>query len=202
MALIKGVNCGFVTTAPTADPTETGVVVDRLAMALKDTSPVGNNRITEIGWYQSNPGNDATGYGCGIYSHDAVNDRPDALIEQAIGQAVMPNLAGWYSYTGLAIDIVGNTPYWIAVIVTDTANPNNTDYVNAVGERCCSKPRPFGSFPNPWGKSEEELARLVAFYAKYEAVGSPPSASADRTITVSSESRISTVKSENRIISI
>ena len=55
MALVKGTNCGFVTVAPTTDPTGGGATtIDQTSQALKDTSPVGATVITEIGWWCNN----------------------------------------------------------------------------------------------------------------------------------------------------
>ncbi len=71
MALVLGTNCGFVTVAPTSDPTGTiNDVQNTFAYASKFTSPATAIKVTEIGWYCDNATQEAN-FEVGIYDHDS-----------------------------------------------------------------------------------------------------------------------------------
>lgn len=177
MALVKGTNCGFVSVAPSADPAATGGAIDNFGIGFKATSPAGNNNVTELGWYQPLANNDAADYCCGIYSHDAGNNRPNALIAtQSSGQSSMANTAGWYKYTGLSISLTASTTYWIAAGVENVTNQNQVDYAADAGEKYDWKFTATGALPSPWGASSGTFGRLIAIFAKYVAAGVAPTA--------------------------
>lgn len=60
MALVKGTNCGFLTESPSGDP-DAGAsgTQDGYTAVQNVTSPAGNNKIIELGWYQNFSSNDA-----------------------------------------------------------------------------------------------------------------------------------------------
>ncbi|MCJ7805918.1 hypothetical protein MUP46_04735 [Patescibacteria group bacterium] len=165
MALVKGTNCGFVTTAPTADPAGTFLTIDTRAFGFKDVAPAGVVRVTEIGWW-CDTASEAANFDVGIYSHDSGNNRPNALIGSASNNA-KGTTAGWKVVTGLDISITAGTTYWLGVQLDDTATPTGTDYANDAAEK---QDRKTGqtSLPDPWGASSGTAAQLLAFYAVYE----------------------------------
>jgi hypothetical protein len=171
MALVKGTNCGFVSAAPSADPNETGSVLDAYQVALKDTAPAGTNHVTAIGFYQSSATNGAAAYTAGIYSHDAVNTRPNTLLAaQSSGQSTAATTVGWYAYTGLTIDIVDATTYWVGIGMENVAGQNNVDTVASAGDQynydnVGGAP---GYLQDPWdGGAAAHFHSLAAIYALY-----------------------------------
>lgn len=167
MAVALGTNSGFVSAAPSADPATTDGQVGAYAIAQKDTSPAGTNKVTALGWYQANAGNSESDYSCGIYSHDAGNDRPNALIAtQSSGQSVPVNTEEWLSYTGLNISLTASTTYWIAATAEDVASDCKTDY-STTGDMDYKSGGP--PLPSPWGSSSGSLDRVYSIYALYEA---------------------------------
>ncbi len=162
MALVKGTNCGFVTTAPTADPGGTNWVLDTYAYGFKDVAPAGAAKVTEIGWWCDNA-TEAADYDVGIYSHDAVNNRPNGLIGVARNNA-KGTTSGWKRVTGLNISISAATTYWIGVQLDNTATNTNYNYTGQAGEKDDWKTSQT-SLPDPWGTSSGTGADLTAFYA-------------------------------------
>ena len=85
MAVTIGTDSGFVDSAPSGDPGSLGYpTIDYFAFACKDTSPVGTNKITEVGWWCQTDidATDApTNWEMAWFSHDAVNDRPNVQID-------------------------------------------------------------------------------------------------------------------------
>jgi len=165
MALVKGTNCGFVTVAPVADPAASNEVLDTRAHGLKDVAPAGAVRVTEIGWW-CDTASEAADFDVGIYSHDAVNDRPNVLIGSSVNNP-KGLTAGWKVISGLNIAITPGTIYWIGVQLDDTATATNHNYQATTGEKRDYKASQT-SLPNPWGASTLTAARLVSSYALIE----------------------------------
>jgi len=173
MALTLGTNCGFVTTAPTSDPAASAYGIDNYVHAMKVTSPAGSNNLTEIGWWQSNGGNDAAAYECGIYSHDAVEDEPNAIVGSvSTGQSTTASTTAWNKYTGLSQAITASTTYWLGVFVENVGGANRTDRTTGTGTRICTMAAAVELYTN-WddGKSSSILDQTEAIFGKYEAAG-------------------------------
>lgn len=162
MALAKGTNCGFVSGAPSADPGASAAATDTYSVALKDTSPVGAVQVTEIGWWCDNA-TEAANYQVAIYTHDAGNNRPDAIIGSA-SEAAKGTTAGWKKITGLSIPISPSTIYWIALQLDDTATNTNTDWAASAGDKFDYKASQT-SLPSSWGISDGTYAYLRGTYA-------------------------------------
>lgn len=169
MGLTLNTNCGFVTTAPTADPA-TGLAQTQEAWssAMKDTAPVGATSVTEIGWWVDNATQEAN-FDVAIYTHDAGNNRPDDLIGTASTAAKGTSGTLWKSITGLSIPITAGTVYWIGVQLDTTATSTNTERDTVSGSRKAHKYSPGQTaLPDPWGVSDQEGAdQATAFYAVY-----------------------------------
>jgi len=165
MALTMGVNQGLVTESPVADPTANyNENIDNYVRAIKVTSPVGSNKITQMGWWCNNETQEAN-FEFGLYSHHAGNDKPDARLFHSITNAKGTN-AGWKT---AVVDwaMVAETIYWIAVQVDDTATSTKCDY-ERTSDRTSYKGS-TGGLSNPYPAGSTESIWPYAIYAKYEA---------------------------------
>lgn len=125
MALVTGTNCGFVRTAPTADPAGGAPAgIDTWSVAIKATAPAGPSRIVEMGWWCDNA-TEAANYQLGLYS-DAGAGEPELRLQRTSDTA-KGITAGWKVVTGLDWRIEANTVYWLAVQLDDTATATNMD---------------------------------------------------------------------------
>ncbi len=121
MALTFGTNCGFVETAPTGIPTTSfGTNVDGNATALKHTSPSTARRIVEIGWYCRDDTEEAN-FEVAIYA-DSGSTSPETLIGTIDATNAKGTDDGWKRVTNLDIPIDGDTIYWIAFQLDETAS--------------------------------------------------------------------------------
>ncbi len=172
MALVLGTNCGFVTEAPTADPTgaSNDFWVDTRALAFKVTSPEGATKVTEIGWWCDTATQEAD-FDVGIYDHNSGDGNPEARIGVSADNA-KGTTAGWKKATGLNIAITEDTIYWIAVQCDDTSTTTKTDGTNTVGQEWDAKTS-MTALPNPWGSTSFGQASLLAIYAVYETGAAP-----------------------------
>lgn len=165
MALVKGINCGFVTSAPAGDPGEGVVAYNTYAWALKDTAPAGAKRVTQIGWWCDNATEEAN-FEVGIYEHNVGDNNPEAPVhlEQTNAKGTS---SGWKRVTGLNIAITGGVIYWPGVQLDDTATETNGNRVDAGGAKTDIKAGQT-TLPNPWGASGTSYEHLHAIYAVYE----------------------------------
>ena len=123
MALVIGTNCGFVSTAPTADPAEFSQACDGFGYAVKDTTAAsGETYITEIGWYCDNATSN-TNFEVGLYDDDGGD--PGTLLEVERTHA-KGTTAGWKT-ASVAWNIESNTIYWIAFQLDNLASTTNTN---------------------------------------------------------------------------
>ena len=166
MALVIGTNCGFVTTAPTADPDDGLVSVDNSAVSLKDTSPSGNNIVTEIGWWCDNATEEAN-FEVGIYDHNGGDDEPEAVVGSLNQTNAKGTGSGWKVVTGLNISISASTVHWIAVQLDNTSTATLTN-TGGSGRRAVLTS--VSTLPSPWGTSFAFGSNLTATYAKTEPV--------------------------------
>lgn len=165
MALVKGTNCGFVTAAPTGDPAESASTVDNAAQALKDTAPVGAEKVTEIGWYCGNATQEAN-FEVGIYEHNAGDDNPEALVAKEATNAKGTGI-GWKKATSLNIAITAGQVYWLAVQLDNTATATMLDSKVDGGQKIDVKGSQV-TLTDPWGVSGATYGQLISVYAVYE----------------------------------
>lgn len=156
MALVKGTNCGFVTVAPTTDPSGTSTNHNALSLAIKVTSSALDSKITEIGFWSTTTTDLA--YTAGIYSHDSVNNRPLDIIGSSGGN--FNEGSGWHTKT-VDIDIEGNTIYWIAIACDGFPN---FDFQALTGEKRDHKNNTGSTLPDPWGVSSGTSNTWRAIY--------------------------------------
>jgi len=167
MALVEGTNCGFVTSAPSADPTASSNPIDNYARVSKFTSPAGAITVTEIGWWCDGATEEANFEVC-IYDHDAGNDKAKDIVGVSRTNA-KGTTSGWKKATGLSISITGNTIYWIGVQLDDVATETRTNY-DSQSYRWGVTASGATTLPDPWDGSAESNA-LMAFYAIYTTTG-------------------------------
>lgn len=180
MSLVLGTNCGFVTSAPTADPNATqGGDVGNHCLAIRDsTLPSGDWIITEIGWWQSRDDNSDAAYNCAIYTDTGSPTKPYTLIAtQNSGNSTGASSPGWKKYTGLSISITGGVAYWIAAGVQTAANQCRVEYTYQTGRGYRAGDELLVSGPtivDPWNSSGEWVADdyLFGIYAVYEEASS------------------------------
>jgi len=163
MALVLGTNCGFVTTAPTADP-DTGYytfTLDNQTNASKYTSPATAQSVTEIGWWCDNA-TQAADFEVGIYSHDSNNNTANLLIGKSSPTAKGTD-AGWKKAT-VAIPITENTIYWIATQCDNTATATFCDCIYDAAYKKDRTSNGSTSLPSTW-TYQDTSTRLAGFYA-------------------------------------
>lgn len=122
MALVIGTNCGFVTTAPTADPSASNTSFDTRANALKDTSPNNAVKITEIGWWCDNA-TEESNFEVGLYDNNSGRAGNRLYVEATNAKGTD---SGWKTVT-VNWNISESTIYWIGVQLDDTSTTTNTN---------------------------------------------------------------------------
>jgi hypothetical protein len=126
-----GTSAGFVTTAPTADPTGTASPVDTYSTAGKFVAPADATAINSMGWWNDNA-TEAANFDIGIYSHVAGTNLPGTLL--ASTTVAKGTTSGWKT-ANVSTTITGGTTYWLAVQFDDTATATNIDYSAITGSR-------------------------------------------------------------------
>jgi len=173
MAVSAGVNCGFVTVAPTADPAfSQDLLADTRNNANKWVAPQGVTRVTEIGWYCNNA-TEESNFEVALYAHDAVNDRPGEIIGQSQTNAKGTD-AGWKRSTALNIPITPGVTYWIAVQLDDTSTTTNMDREDSGSVSKLDYKASATTQVNPWGTSDNSLNSVEAMYALTDCIVPTP----------------------------
>ncbi len=170
-ALVKGTNCGFVTVAPSVDPSATAAAVDALAVGLKDAAPA-TGTVTEIGFWVDSQGDEGQNWEVAIYDHDAGNDRPNIIIGSDKTNTLSAG-AGWKSVTGLSIAITSGTTYWIAIQVDNSTTATNYNYGVVDANRYYYLTSQT-TLPDPFGAGGTAVTRLNSIYAVYTISGATP----------------------------
>ena len=169
MALVKGTNCGFVTVAPTAIPDGAGnLVPDNISTALKDTTPAGDIRITEIGWFSTNATQEAN-FEVGIYDHNVGDNNPESLLGGVSRTNAKGTDEGWKVVSGLDIRLGGGVDYWIAFQLDNTPTGTVLEFDADAGEKTDTIAAQT-TLIDTWGVSSTTDAGLCAIYAVVEIV--------------------------------
>lgn len=137
-ALVLGTNYGFVTTAPTANPTASGLSTDWYARAVIDTSSLTAGTITEMGWFSSTEANPQADYEVGLYV-DEGNDEPEQRLYVSTGHTTQENTSKWNVVSGLNWEISPNTTYWLAFQVDNTDPLTAIDFYSSGGPGVADK---------------------------------------------------------------
>lgn len=164
MALALGTSSGFVTVAPTADPTGGSTVdVDGASVVTKDTSPADAAKITEIGWYR-NAGTNGANFEVGLYSDSA--GVADARL--FVANTNSSTLTGWITVT-VDWTISPSTAYWLALQMDSHAGSSAIDFETSGGAGIDSRGGQ-STLNDPYGGgSVSDADGMYAIYALVEA---------------------------------
>lgn len=161
-ALVLGTNCGFVLSAPTADPEGIGLSMSSRVVALRVTVPADADTITQVLWFLEASDDDTINMG--LYTNDVGNENPEARIY--IGTPFSKGTdAGWKSQNvSWDVSIYQSQIMWIAGLngtgVTDT---NYT--ADEAGERWVRYSSSV--LPNPWTDTTANADSLLAICVVY-----------------------------------
>ena len=163
MALTLGTNAGFVTVAPTADPSDGLSNFDTEAKALKDTSPATAIKITEIGWFCENA-TEETNFEVGIYAADGGSGAAGTLLFSDITNAKGTD-AGWKTVT---VDwaISSSTTYWIAIQIDNTATA--TEVGSSSVSTSARDNKAASTLPDPFNSGAFTADQAYSIYALVE----------------------------------
>lgn len=187
MAVVTGVNSGFVTVAPVGDPAATNNPTDTDATAVKGTGPAGVNNITEIGWWCDNATQEAN-FEVGLYDHDVPTNKPGNLLFSDTVNAKGTG-SGWKVVSGLEWSIDAGTIYWIAIQLDNTATTTQANFT-AVGASVLTVIDPAHTeLTDPFGGGNQNNFPF-AIYAKHEAAGDVEEGT--KTITAAAAASLST----------
>lgn len=158
-----GDDMGFCAAAPTSDPAGSTSNFDSKCNAVKDTTSSDFNQVTEMGWWCNNA-TEAADFQVGIYSHDAVNDEPDALL-QTSGDIAKGTTSGWKTSGSLTWSLSASTTYWVAAQLDNTATTTQID--KGSGARIADAGTQ-SSLPDPFGSIVEYDNSGRCIYAEYD----------------------------------
>jgi len=167
MALVLGTNCGFVSSAPVADPLGSNSSgIDEQAKAIRDVSSSDAIKVIEIGWWCDNA-TEESNFEVGLYSNEG-NDEPETRLFVDTTNAKGTG-AGWKT---VAVDweISPSTTYWIAFQLDDTTTTTNSDFKASDGPGYARHSLSDSSLPADWGTSQfKDTNGKIAVYAVWEA---------------------------------
>jgi hypothetical protein len=168
MAVVLGTSSGFVTTAPTSDPTGTGYPADANAFVSKDTSPATATKITEIGWW-ANTATAETNFEVGLYAADGAVVPGEAGTRLYVANTNAKGTTSGWKVVSVDWDISPSTAYWLALQVDDTVSTTEADIALTGGNGVDIKNTqttltdPFG------GGALADADAMLAIYAVWEA---------------------------------
>lgn len=162
MALTLGTNVGFVTTAPTADPAGGDTTIDGSSVVVKDTSPAGAVKITEIGWYRGS-GTNTANFEVALYA-DSSGAAGARLYVDATNSS---SSAGWIT-TAVDWAITPNTAYWLAVQMDAHTGTSTIDNASSGGSGSDVRTSQ-SSLADPYGGGAvADADGMYAIYALYQ----------------------------------
>lgn len=128
MALTKGTNVGFVTTAPTADPAGSDTTIDGSSVVVKHTSPTGATRITEIGWYRGS-GTNTSNFEIALYADSGGTAGARLYVDNTNSSSS----SGWIT-TSVDWPINPGTPYWLGLQMDAHSGSSTVDSATSGGD--------------------------------------------------------------------
>lgn len=178
MALALGTNVGFVTTAPTGDPAGTDTTIDGSSVVVKDTSPAGAIRITEIGWYRGS-GTNTANFEVALYSDDGTAAATRIFVDNTNSSAVGP---GWITTT-VDWPISASTAYWLGLQMDAHTGSSTVDTATSGGSGTDVRTSQT-TLNDPYGGGA--VADADGMYAIYALVQTSPSTSLNTPADASS----------------
>jgi uncharacterized repeat protein (TIGR02543 family) len=159
MAVVKGVNAGFVLVEPTADPDANVQDSASFVQAGIDVAPAGATASKKVGFYMQNSPSGGT-YRIGIYADNA------GACGALLGFVDTTSLVQGWNRQALVIDLTPGLAYHPAVHL------NNTDVMNTEYSDSATEDNPFrgglSALPDPFGTPGFTLPRTPAIYIQYE----------------------------------
>lgn len=127
MAVVLGTSAGFVTTAPSADPGGGDTTIDGSSVVVKDTSPAGAYKITQIGWYRGS-GTNTANFEIALYSDSAGVADARLFVDATNSSAA----GGWIT---VAVDwaISPSTAYWLGLQMDAHTGSSTVDNATSGG---------------------------------------------------------------------
>lgn len=169
MSLSLGTNCGFVTSAPSSDPSASYATWDGFAIGFKVTSPAGSNDLTEIGWWVDLVDTPGT-FDVAIYSHDSGNDWPGSILASTTGTSTGSS-AGVWKAASINYSMTASTTYWLVVQMDAVAGAIRSNDQQPGGEHY--EWLTASELPTWDGSGGGNTNILVAIYGLYSAAASP-----------------------------
>ena len=172
MALVYGTNIGFLTTAPTTDPSGSSTLtVDGASFVLKHTSPSTAGMITEIGWWCDTATSEIN-FEVGLYAANGTVVPGEAGTLLSVSRTnAKGTTAGWKVVSGLNWSISPDTVYWIGLQVGNT-DTTAIDIEASGGNGFDRKPSQT-TLTNPFSSGAlQDADGMVAIYAVWAAVTS------------------------------
>lgn len=165
MALVLGESSGFVTVAPTADPTGSNTTIDGSSCVTKDTSPAGAVKITEIGWYRGS-GTNGANFEVALYAADGATVPGEAGTRLFVSNTNSSTSGGWIT---VAVDwaISASTAYWLGFQM-DAHTGNSTIDTATTGGSGSDLLASQTTLNNPYGGGA--IAQAAGMYAIYALV--------------------------------
>jgi len=171
MALSLGTNCGFVTSAPSADPADTNFGADAYGLVHKHTLPADASKVTEIGWYCDNATEEAN-FRVALYDNNGAVVPGEAGTRLFLSSnAAKGTTAGWKKITvDWDVSSYAGTDLWIAIGLDNTATATNSNYNASGGGGLDARTVP--ELPDPFGGGAIAVGSgMFAIYAVWEAAG-------------------------------
>lgn len=112
MAVVNGVNMGFVITAPTVDPEGDGQGAQNQQLVTRDTSQSDATTITEVGWW-CDTATEEGNFEVGLYDNDGTAGAAGTLLQVERTNA-KGTTAGWKTVS-VSWSISSSKEYWIGM---------------------------------------------------------------------------------------
>jgi hypothetical protein len=179
MALTLHTNVGFVTTAPTGDPAGANTTIDGSSVVVKDTSPAGATKITEIGWYRG-AGTNTANFEVALYSESA-----GVAATRLFVDATNSSSAGGWIITTVDWAISASTAYWLGLQMDAHSGSSSVDTATSGGSGADVMTSQT-TLANPYGGGAlADADGMYAIYAVYTSSiyeRSPTTVSATATV--------------------
>lgn len=168
MAIVSGTNAGFVTTRPTVDPAGDSEEDNQQGYNNANgyfTSPAGNNRVTEFGWYMATGASGTVTWSIGLYASAVGDASPTGSLLASAGGTVAGSNGVWvYASLGSPYTLAASTKYWLVLaagaspaIGIDASVSGSIIYNAAAGT----------TLLNPWSGGGFIANEIFAIYALY-----------------------------------
>lgn len=179
MAVVLGTSAGFVTTAPSADPGGGDTTIDGSSVVVKDTSPAGAYKITQIGWYRGS-GTNTANFEVALYA-----DGSGVATTRLFVDATNSSAAGGWITVAVDWDILPSTPYWLGLQMDAHTGSSTVDNATSGGSGTDVRTSQT-TLNDPYGGGA--VADADGMYAIYALVNKTPTVALNSPADASSDS--------------